>query len=394
MKNNQPLTSDLESGKKANTTQTYSQTNRSARSQTKYARRVLVGCLLIVSLLLALGGGVYILYRTGFININNPFIRPSSSSERDNRGLPNSNGLDFPTVGGLKKPATDGDLTGYTVILDPGHGGRDEGCIFPFDTAYPDYRECDYTLEIANLVSKELTSRGAEVYMLREDDSWISLYNRLATTHMICLELAEEKGILDMSSSHRKKLLEDLQDCIDINEDTVASGGMGIMVGSGVGDELEELFEIEYQLDDVIYIAIHLNSSPSYTYNGTQIFYVTDESVIESEARQKNTNSEYQRSDFPIRDEYYGRQNEQNQLLASLLYDSITGAMPELVTNGDPVSADNYAVLREHGLSGALVEVAFLSDSGDREILNDSKNLKKIARSIADGIEEYFSEIS
>lgn len=280
------------------------------------------------------------------------------------------------------------DLSGYTIILDPGHGGRDTGCVFPFD--YPEYNECDFNLRIAKRVQDELISRGATVYLTRSDNSWVSLYNRLAQTHLICLDIAEEQGVLPFSEERADELRSMLQECIYINEDTVASGGMGIMVGSGVGEDLNDLFEMEYKLEKVLFLSIHLNSSETCTLHGNQIFYVTDDSVIESENRQMYENSEFQRADFPIREEYYGRHNDDNYLLACCLYDNIVGNIPAFETNATPVKADNYAVLREHGLTGALVEVAYLSDDNDRALLQQSEVVDQVAYSIADGAKMYF----
>ncbi|MBP5417799.1 MAG: N-acetylmuramoyl-L-alanine amidase [Clostridiales bacterium] len=280
------------------------------------------------------------------------------------------------------------DLTGYTIILDPGHGGRDTGCVFPFDA--PQYNECDFTLRIAKRIKSQLEARGATVYMTRTDNSWVSLYNRIAQTHLICLDIAEKEGKLPFSKARANELRTLLQTSIDINEDTVASGGMSIMVGSGVGEDLNDLFEMEYKLDKVLFLSVHLNSSENRTLHGNSIFYVTDESVIESERRQRRENSEFQRSDFPIRDEYYGRHGEDNELLACCLYDNIVGNIPEFETNATPVKADNYAVLREHGLTGCLIETAFLSDDNDRAMLQQDETVDSIAVSVSDSVKMYF----
>jgi N-acetylmuramoyl-L-alanine amidase len=287
-----------------------------------------------------------------------------------------------------KTSSADSDLTGYTIILDPGHGGRDTGCVFPFNA--PEYNECDFTLRIAKRIKSELEARGATVYMTRTDNSWVSLYNRLAQTHLICLDIAEKEGKLPFSKARANELRALLQQSIDINEDTVASGGMGIMVGSGVGEDLNDLFEMEYELDKVLFLSVHLNSSESRSQHGNQIYYVTDDSVIESERRQMRENSEFQRSDFPIRNEYYGRHNDDNNLLACCMYDNIVGNIPEFETNGHPVNADNYAVLREHGLTGVLIEVAFLSDDNDRAMLQQDQTIDTIAASVCDGSKMYF----
>lgn len=285
-----------------------------------------------------------------------------------------------------------GDLSGKFIILDPGHGGRDTGCVFPFNN--PNYWECNFTLHIVEKLKAQLESRGATVYVTRSDNSWVSLYNRLAQTHLICMDIAEKQGKLPFSAEHAEELRQSLRESIEINEDTVASGGMGLMVGSGAGPELQELMEMEKSLDNVLFLSVHLNSSESRTLHGTQIYYVTDESVIESENRQMRTNSEFKRSDFPKRDPYYGRNNEKNSLLAECLYDNIVGDIPEFETNAHPTVADNYAVLREHGLTGALIETAFLSDDNDRGMLCDENIILQIADSISNGVEIYYANVS
>lgn len=286
--------------------------------------------------------------------------------------------------------AQEGDLYGYTIILDAGHGGRDTGAVFPFNK--PTYHECDFNLHIAQEVQAELESRGAEVYMLRTDDSWVSLYGRVAQAHLICLDIAEREEKLPFSEARANELRNMLKEVVDLNDDSVELGGMGPMVGSGVGEDLEDLFEMEYQLDHVLFLSIHLNSSEKRTLHGTQLFYVTDESVIESERHLMKTSSDFKRPDFPIREEYYGRHNEDNELLACCMYDNIVGNIPEFATNARPVNADNYAVLREHGLTGVLIEVAYLSDDDDRTMLEQDEYVEKVARSIGDGCVMYFAE--
>lgn len=59
-------------------------------------------------------------------------------------------------------------LLGKVIVIDPGHGGRDPG------TMYGNIYEKDINLEISKVLEKELYSRGAIVYMIREDDSDLS----------------------------------------------------------------------------------------------------------------------------------------------------------------------------------------------------------------------------
>lgn len=55
-------------------------------------------------------------------------------------------------------------LQDTTIIIDPGHGGRDSG------TTYGEILEKDINLEISKVLEKELTEKGAIVYMTRTRD--------------------------------------------------------------------------------------------------------------------------------------------------------------------------------------------------------------------------------
>ena len=60
-----------------------------------------------------------------------------------------------------------------TVVLDPGHGGKDAGCTNALG------HEANYTLKVANLVKKQLEGKGYKVVMTRSSDVFISLQERV-----------------------------------------------------------------------------------------------------------------------------------------------------------------------------------------------------------------------
>lgn len=62
-----------------------------------------------------------------------------------------------------------------TVVLDPGHGGRDPGAI-----GVGGLREKDVTLSMARTLAKELEARGFRVVLTRDDDRAIDLEERTA----------------------------------------------------------------------------------------------------------------------------------------------------------------------------------------------------------------------
>ncbi|WP_026679000.1 N-acetylmuramoyl-L-alanine amidase [Fictibacillus gelatini] len=65
-------------------------------------------------------------------------------------------------------------LKGKTIVLDPGHGGRDSGAI---GDKYKTY-EKDITLSTAKLTAEQLKEAGAHVAMTRDSDKYIPLHER------------------------------------------------------------------------------------------------------------------------------------------------------------------------------------------------------------------------
>ncbi|MGA9377896.1 MAG: N-acetylmuramoyl-L-alanine amidase [Phormidium sp.] len=66
-------------------------------------------------------------------------------------------------------------LAGITILLDPGHGGTESGAAGPNG-----YLEKNVNLSVSRLLRDQLVARGATVYMTREDDSTLSLAERMA----------------------------------------------------------------------------------------------------------------------------------------------------------------------------------------------------------------------
>jgi N-acetylmuramoyl-L-alanine amidase len=63
----------------------------------------------------------------------------------------------------------------HRVIVDPGHGGHDNGAVGPEGT-----KEKDVTLAIARRLAEDLRQQGLEVILTREDDRYVSLEERAA----------------------------------------------------------------------------------------------------------------------------------------------------------------------------------------------------------------------
>jgi N-acetylmuramoyl-L-alanine amidase len=60
-----------------------------------------------------------------------------------------------------------------TVILDPGHGGKDPGTANPYGT------EAHYNLKVAGIIKKQLEAKGFKVVMTRQTNVYLSLQERV-----------------------------------------------------------------------------------------------------------------------------------------------------------------------------------------------------------------------
>jgi N-acetylmuramoyl-L-alanine amidase len=68
---------------------------------------------------------------------------------------------------------------GTVVVLDAGHGGYDSGAV------YGGYNEKDITLDITRKVQEYLAAAGINVYMVRSEDRFISLAERVEVTNAV-----------------------------------------------------------------------------------------------------------------------------------------------------------------------------------------------------------------
>lgn len=69
--------------------------------------------------------------------------------------------------------ATARELAGRTVVVDPGHGGRDPGWV-----ATNGLKEKDYALRLGVRLAELLRAEGCRVHLSREDDETVDVYAR------------------------------------------------------------------------------------------------------------------------------------------------------------------------------------------------------------------------
>ncbi|WP_246940719.1 SH3 domain-containing protein [Bacillus pinisoli] len=81
-------------------------------------------------------------------------------------------------VAKVERPGMNQYLTGKTVVIDPGHGGRDSGAKGVRGTF-----EKALTLRAAKLLDEKLRAAGANPVLTRNQDVYVSLNNRVSLSH-------------------------------------------------------------------------------------------------------------------------------------------------------------------------------------------------------------------
>lgn len=95
----------------------------------------------------------------------------------------------------VKKPfeiSEKNPLKNITVVIDPGHGGEDPGAV-SFNM-----KEKDLNFQISNILKDKLAEKGAKVYLTREEDIDVDLYERI--------DFAKEKEADFLISIHQNSL--------------------------------------------------------------------------------------------------------------------------------------------------------------------------------------------
>ncbi|MDP8234192.1 MAG: N-acetylmuramoyl-L-alanine amidase [Candidatus Saelkia tenebricola] len=213
------------------------------------------------------------------------------------------------------------------IVLDPGHGGRDPGAI-----GKSGVKEKDLVLSLAKILQSKLKRAGYEVSMTREDDKFVSLWQRVA--------FANKEGA--------------------------------------------DLF-----------ISIHVNSARQKSASGFEVFYLSQTSDEESRALASAENyplgfedgSSY---DLNVQATIWDLLYSENRKDAVRLAEKICLSMDEIVgLRNRGVKSANFYVLRGAQMPAVLVEAGFISNKFEEENLKQWRFKNKIAEAIAEGVRSY-----
>ncbi|NWG14455.1 MAG: N-acetylmuramoyl-L-alanine amidase [Acidobacteria bacterium] len=249
--------------------------------------------------------------------------------------------VDIPSPAKMASPTSGGNMTMTRVlglkvtriVIDPGHGGSDTGTV-----GRNGLKEKDLVLDVARELKESLEERiGAIVVMTRNDDRFVSLEERTAI-------------------ANRNKA---------------------------------DLF-----------ISIHANSSTSRSISGIETYYLHfarswSERVVAARENAATVQSISELEDLIRKIVLADKSSESRELAGILqksLYSGTRTIFPEMRNRG--VRRAPFLVLVGAEMPAVLVEVAFLSNPRDEQMLSEQSGQQIVARALLSGIEGYVKTLS
>ncbi len=214
-----------------------------------------------------------------------------------------------------------------TIVVDPGHGGRDPGAI-----GVTGVKEKDVVLDIGRGLRAALQPRGYRVAMTRDDDNFIPLAERVAFARAQNADLFISLHA-DSSPNHE------------------ASGATVYTLSEHGADRAQNLMNAEnWDLD--------LGEAPRSGIVGN---------ILVDLAQRETTNRSAQ--------------------FAELVIPRLRQVSPLLVSSHRNAG---FFVLLAPDVPAVLIETGFLSNSADERRLNDPMRRQAVAAAIADAVDTYF----
>jgi N-acetylmuramoyl-L-alanine amidase len=217
-----------------------------------------------------------------------------------------------------------------TIVIDPGHGGKDPGALGHHGT-----EEKDITLKVA-LKLRDLLSRqrGVRILMTRERDEFIEL-----------------------------------------------------------GDRAK--FANRHEAD--LFVSIHVNSHPQRSVKGIEIYHfgeAKDQRALEVAARENGTplNNTGVGWEYLVADLLTAKKIEESLELAWTAKEAMVTNLNghyDLVDHG--VKTAPFYVLRFTSMPSILAEIAYISNSGEEELLRTSRFTTLVAEALMEGIKSFLA---
>lgn len=223
-----------------------------------------------------------------------------------------------------------------TIIIDPGHGGKDPGTSFPKVVS-----EKDIVLRFSRILMKHLSrNNNYRVFLTREDDRFVSLSDRV--------NFAKSKNADLFISIHA-----------DASSSSSTKGfSVYTLSDKGLDKEAEKLAAIENSY-----------AMTSSRYNSNYLRNARNPSDFVNYQR-KLKNNRFKSTKF-----------------ASTLTSRVKSKTPLL---NNPLRSAGFAVLKSDEFPSVLVELGFVTNEFDRKNLRSGNWLQTISSQFVSAINEYF----
>ncbi|HHT44764.1 MAG TPA: N-acetylmuramoyl-L-alanine amidase [Fastidiosipila sp.] len=278
-------------------------------------------------------------------------------------------------------------LSGITVIIDAGHGGEDDKGHGAFGaTEQQPIHEKDITLRAATMFGDRLRALGATIIYTRPQDTWQSLFYRVAfAADYVLLAYEEEASLAGFDVEPIRHLRPLMGDIMRINQASQDSGGRGMFGHIGTVPELRIIYDVQRQYDDVIFISLQTGFDQDESKRGTRSIYMSNQFIQE-------VNNSYAagQSAATLPPNYTAYKTDDRYRLAGLLQAHMALTMPELKPGDEAVREEDMAVLRLTNLTSAVVELGYLSNAEDRALMTDDSSLGEMMQALTNAVFQYY----
>jgi len=139
------------------------------------------------------------------------------------------------------------------------------------------------------------------------------------------------------------------------------------------GLELWQRVDFARRKEGDLFISVHCNTHPRAAVSGMEVYFLSLQGATDREARE-------------LADKENARMSQVLHQSAGLSERLVTAAKSSSVMGGRKVKQAGFHVLKSLAMPSALVEVAYLSNPGDRKLLADRSSRRKIAMVLVEGI--------
>jgi len=260
-------------------------------------------------------------------------LRPETaySVKRSDRGVRvtlSSRGVASASPQPSEKGRDDSELSGFTIVIDPGHGGDEDGAIGPDGT-----KEKDVTLAMSKRLASELRSKlGARVYLTRTRDATMTLDERTE----IAVRKKADLFISIHANASRDRSISGIETYFLNNASDEAAARLAAQENGNAG---RKLTEVE-----------HIISTMLQNYDAAE--------------------------SMDLAREVHGR-----------LAKSVKRSHSQVKDRG--VRSALFYVLVGAKCPAILVETAFISNPKEEKLLKDKKYQRNVADAIAEGVKGY-----